>query len=126
MLAVIDMGVQRARMDAACAAAQGLGRFEDGNGMPVLFQPLRGGQAGPARSDDGDIHRPGPVCILEHKVPLQCGSAPRRLTSPRPPPTQTFQALQNLRLGESEMRCPAPCTLTRSLSTTRQRYLADH
>src|SRR3546814_13123666 len=61
MLAAIDMGVQRARMDAACAAAQGLGRFEDGNGMPVLFQPLRGGQAGPARSSEE--RRVGKECV---------------------------------------------------------------
>src|SRR5690606_10632593 len=58
MLAVIDICVQRARMNAACPAAQGLGSLEYGDDISVALQTLGGGQARPTCADDSDFHRP--------------------------------------------------------------------
>src|SRR3546814_13497710 len=67
-------------------AAQIAGGFEERYSMALPMQRPGGGQAGTAGAYDRNLHWL------------------RRLIRPRPPPTQTFQASPNLRMGVSEIR----------------------
>ncbi|CFM06566.1 Uncharacterised protein [Bordetella pertussis] len=100
VLAVVQV-VAELRVDHAAGAPAGRAPgFEHGDLGVGLAQRHAGGQAGPARSDDGDLHR-----------------ASRR-TRGAPPLTQVFQASHSLRTGVSEMRWCSTCQSSRSISSS--------
>jgi len=86
VLAVVQRRVEIGVEDAPGAAARRMAGFEDGDFGAGFAQGDAGCQASPASADDRGLHRAN------------------RRTSPRPPPTQVFQASHSLRKGVSEMR----------------------
>ncbi|CAM5210939.1 hypothetical protein CDEN61S_02332 [Castellaniella denitrificans] len=102
VLAVVDPQAKAGMVDPPRPAARRGGGLVDPDRAARPAQARGGGQARPAGADDGDgVH------------------FAKRRTSPRPPPTQVFQASQNLRIGVSAMRRSSTRQPSRSISSSR-------